>query len=80
MSWSDIFLLNESRGKETQQIDTSDPVFNTPSSTQALEINNSRQKKWKMTTRFRKLQFCVDWSIKDTLIPYCCPIGGKDLS
>ena len=45
MSWSDIFLLNESRGKETQQIDTSDPVFNTPSSTQALEINNSRQKK-----------------------------------
>ena len=48
MSWSDdIFLLNEARGKETQQIDTSDPVFNTPSSTQALEINNCRPKKMK---------------------------------
>ena len=45
MSWSDgIFLLNEARGKVTQQINTSDPVFNTPSSTQALEINNCRQK------------------------------------
>ena len=41
----DIFLLNEARGKETQQINTSDPVFNTPSSTQALEINNCRSKK-----------------------------------
>ena len=49
MSWSDdIFLQNEARGKETQQINTSDPVFNTPSRTQALEINNCRQKneKW----------------------------------
>ena len=43
----DIFLLNEARGKETQQINTSDPVFNTPSSTQALEINNCRSKKMK---------------------------------
>ena len=34
MSWrDDIFLLNAARGKKTQQIDTSDPVFNTPSST-----------------------------------------------
>ena len=48
MNWSDIFLQNEARGKETQQIDTSDHVFNTPSSTQALEINNCGPKKWKM--------------------------------
>ena len=49
MTWSDdIFLLNEARGKETQQIDTSDHVFNTPSSTQALEVNNCQTKKWKM--------------------------------
>ena len=47
MSWS--WHLSWVRSvRDTQQIDRSDPVFNTPSSTKALEINNCRQKKGQM--------------------------------
>ena len=47
MSWS--WHLSWVRSvRDTQQIDSSDLVFNTPSSTQALEINNCCQKKGQM--------------------------------